>query len=63
MAPKEIVVALGRISKVVALTRRRVLWVGLLGKKFREGPSSLLMLILLEGGGDIAVGCSTGGVR
>lgn len=61
MVPKEIFLAMGRIPKVVTLTRRRLLCTGLVGEKFRERASSLLMLILLEGG-DMAVSCGAGGV-
>ena len=60
MVPKEIFLAMGRIPKVVALTRRRLLCVGLLGDKFRERASSLVILSLLEGG-EMAMGCGVGG--
>ena len=61
MAPKEIFLAIGRIPKLVTLTRRRLLWTGLVGEKFMELGSSLRRLILLEGG-DITKGCGTDGV-
>ena len=65
----------GMCPKVVALTRCRLLWAGLLSEKFRERPSSLPTLALLKGetrqlvvaptgfveGGDVRGGGSDGG--
>ena len=61
MAPKEIFLAIGCIPKVVTLTRRRLLWTGLVGEKFKERASSPPMLILLEGG-DMTMCCGAVGV-
>ena len=41
------------------LTRCRLLWTGLVGEKFKERASSLLMFIPLEG--DVAGCCGNGG--
>jgi hypothetical protein len=60
IVPNEIFLATGRTPKVVTLTRRKLLWMGLVGEKFIERISSPPVLILLEGGDIMVCGGASG---